>query len=393
MRKSMMTLSAAVEIIILLLGHLAIWCTVYNQLHATAWPRPSRKFLEKIIYLVTAWIGYLLIRQSWTSGLGLWNGSGNTQPQTAYNWLCVVAAAFVTGRWLFRRITAKTPSRLVKHRQTLCDLRREFARAPVHGVQASLLNLIPGNQIFAPVIEHKTIAVRGLPAASSGFRIVQLSDLHFTGKVGIEYFQRIIELCNQAEPDLVLLTGDIIDKSHCLDWLPPTLGQVRAKLGRFYVLGNHDRRVKDTTGLRHAIEAIGFESINGRWHRLAIPGGCLWLCGNELPWYRGAESLPIDPPTDSSAPRILAAHTPDQMSWALERHIDLMLAGHCHGGQIRLPLIGPIITPSRYGVRFASGAFEFSQLTLLVSRGISGDDPIRLNCPPELTVIELLNEA
>ncbi len=377
-----MKLVAGLELLIVLLGHLAIWCTVYNQLHATAWPRPSRKLLEKIIYALILAIAFLLIRQTWTA-------SFDSGMLATYRWFCIVAAVAVTVRWIYRRTTVRAPSRLIEHRCVPHDLRHDFEQPPVHGIQARLLNLFPGNEVFKPVVEYKSIALRGLPRESNELRIVQLSDLHFTGKVGIEYFKRIVALCNEANPDLVLLTGDVVDKAHCLDWLEKTLGQVHAKLGRYYVLGNHDRRVKETGGLRRAIEATGFEPLNGRWHKLAIPGGCLWLCGNELPWFRGAESLPVDPPSDLDASRILVAHTPDQFRWAQARNIDLMLAGHCHGGQIRLPLIGPIVTPSRHGVRFSSGVFEIGQLTMLVSRGISADDPIRLNCPPELTVIEL----
>ena len=80
------------------------------------------------------------------------------------------------------------------------------------------------SEVFKPVVEYKSIALRGLPRESNELRIVQLSDLHFTGKVGIEYFKRIVALCNEANPDLVLLTGDVVDKAHCLDWLEKTLG-------------------------------------------------------------------------------------------------------------------------------------------------------------------------
>ena len=237
----MMKLVAGLELLIVLVGHLAIWCTVYNQLHATAWPRPSRKLLEKIIYAVILVIGFLLVRQAWFAV------SVSTM-QAIYRWFCIVAAIAVTVRWLYRRSTARTPSRLIEHRRRPRDLRRDFAQPPVNGIQARWLNLIPGNEIFKPVVEYKSIALRGLPRESDGLRIAQLSDLHFTGKIGIEYFQRIVALCNEANLDLVLLTGDVVDKAHCLGWLQSTLGQVQAKLGRFYVLGNHDRRVKDTGG-------------------------------------------------------------------------------------------------------------------------------------------------
>jgi predicted MPP superfamily phosphohydrolase len=87
--------------------------------------------------------------------------------------------------------------------------------------------------------------------------------------------------------------------------------------------------------------------------------------------------------------RILLAHSPDQLSWARRNDIDLMLAGHTHGGQIRFPLIGPILAPSRYGVRYAAGTFYLPPVVMHVSRGISGLQPLRFNCPPELTKLVL----
>ena len=383
-----MNLVAGLGLFVALIGHLAIWCAIYNQLHATAWPRPSRKLLEKVIYAIVLALAVVLIWQTWMPVTAFKTNHAWSALIALYRWSCIAAAAAVSLRWIFRRLTVRTPRRLLAQSRTTWDLRREFERLPIHGIQAKLLNLIPGNEIFKLVVEHKTIAVRGLPRSSSGLRIAQLSDLHFTGKVGIEYFQRVVDLCNRESPDLVCLTGDVVDKAHCLGWLESAIGQVRAKLGKFYVLGNHDRRIRDTERLRHLIEATGFEPLNGRWRQIAIRGGNLWLCGNELPWYGGAESLPLDPPSDTAAPRILLAHTPDQVRWAQAHGVDLMLSGHCHGGQICLPLIGPIISPSRYGVRFSSGVFELGELTLHVTRGLSGDDPIRLNCPPELTIIE-----
>jgi predicted MPP superfamily phosphohydrolase len=383
-----MNLFAAMELVVVLVGHWAIGCTVYNQFHANSWPTPSRKLFDVglVAIVVGISIGLVLDAISGPDATGL-------AFLMVYRWVCLMAAAFVIVRWIYRRATIRPASSLIEQRTHPRDLSDEFAQPPVHGIEAQWLYRIPGNQIFKPVIEHKYLALRGLPRESDGFRIVQLSDWHFTGKIGIEYYQRIAEISNQLEPDLVVLTGDIVDKAKCLGWLPQTLGRLQSKLGRFYVLGNHDRRVQDSAALRRAIEECGFAPLGGRWHRVEIPGGCLWLCGNELPWFRGAESLSSVLPSDRDAPRVLLAHTPDQFVWAKSRNIDLMLAGHCHGGQIRLPMIGPIITPSRFGVRFASGIFEIGELTMHVSRGICGDDPIRLNCPPEVSVIVLRREG
>jgi hypothetical protein len=83
--------------------------------------------------------------------------------------------------------------------------------------------------------------------------------------------------------------------------------------------------------------------------------------------------------------RVLLSHTPDHFAWARRQGVDVMLAGHNHGGQIVLPVIGPVFGPSRHGVRYAGGAFWEDPTLLYVSRGLSGRRPLRFNCPPELT--------
>jgi predicted MPP superfamily phosphohydrolase len=99
--------------------------------------------------------------------------------------------------------------------------------------------------------------------------------------------------------------------------------------------------------------------------------------------------LPDVPDDQDGQFRILLSHTPDQLSWAKEKHFDLMLAGHNHGGQIRLPYLGALITPSWYGCRYAGGLYHEPPVVLHVSRGIGGIHPIRLNCPPEIALLTL----
>ncbi|MCS7306623.1 MAG: metallophosphoesterase [Thermoguttaceae bacterium] len=115
------------------------------------------------------------------------------------------------------------------------------------------------------------------------------------------------------------------------------------------------------------------------------------LAGNELPWIGPAPDMSEAPPPacDGGPIRILLAHTPDQLRWARKHQFDLMLAGHTHGGQIRLPLIGPILTPSRTGVRYSGGVFHEPPTVLHVSRGISAEWPLRWNCPPEVVLLVL----
>jgi predicted MPP superfamily phosphohydrolase len=83
------------------------------------------------------------------------------------------------------------------------------------------------------------------------------------------------------------------------------------------------------------------------------------------------------------------SHSPDQIHWAREHRFDLMLAGHTHGGQIRIPGLGTVIAPSKYGAKYASGAFYVPPTVLHVSRGVAGLTPVRWNCPPEIAKLVL----
>jgi predicted MPP superfamily phosphohydrolase len=156
------------------------------------------------------------------------------------------------------------------------------------------------------------------------------------------------------------------------------------------VLGNHDRRV-DKRRLHSALADAGLIHLGGRTMSLTIRDMPVILCGNELPWFGPAAELNgCTPHNESGLPlRIALVHTPDQFDWSVENDVDLMLAGHVHGGQVCLPIIGPITAPSLYGVRYAAGTFRRGKTVMHVSRGTSALTPLRWNCPPEIAVLTL----
>ena len=151
--------------------------------------------------------------------------------------------------------------------------------------------------------------------------------------------------------------------------------------------GNHDWYLDDVQPLLAALTAAGVEPLGGRTREVCIRGQRVLLAGTERPWFR---PLPDSRSLDTAAEpppalRILLSHSPDQLPWAQAHDFDLMLAGHTHGGQIRLPGIGPLIANSWYGVKYASGVFFRHPTLLHVSRGVAGREPLRWHCRPELT--------
>ena len=140
-----------------------------------------------------------------------------------------------------------------------------------------------------------------------------------------------------------------------MDWLADTLGQLVARHGVYYVLGNHDCSV-DLGRLRRTLDQSGLIDLGGRWIMIEIGGTPVVLAGNERPWIDAAADLRTCPPAAPAGPlRIALAHTPDQFAWARAEEVDLLLVGHTHGGQIRLPPLGAIFTPSTKGVKYISG--------------------------------------
>jgi predicted MPP superfamily phosphohydrolase len=136
----------------------------------------------------------------------------------------------------------------------------------------------------------------------------------------------------------------------------------------------------------------GLVHLGGRQLETSVRNRPVLLAGDERPWFfpapdvvgtasaKGPERAPL---------RILLAHTPDQLPWARAHDVDLMLAGHLHGGQIQLPLVGPIFSPSLTGVQYACGLFYARPTIMHVTRGVSGEFPIRMNCPPEIVRLVL----
>ena len=378
-----------------LLGHLALWSMLFNVLHATAFSRPGKKISEKLILLaVFGPVLWVLVQWFRLQSLRFDAIRDVHLAPYYYGWTCILIGIFFVGRWVFRKLTFRSPRQLIEHEIEVIDVADRVAEPLVAGRLATWLGSLPFNQITSLQIDRRTLRLETLPASLDGLKIVQISDLHFTGQILPRFFHEVVKQANAFEPDLVVLTGDVVDESECLDWIEPVLRPLKAKYGKFYVLGNHDLRIPDEALIREPMQQAGFTALQDQWESISIDGKTIWLAGNELPWFQGAERLPPIPESrDEFGFRILLSHTPDQLSWAIKRGFDLMFAGHTHGGQICFPVVGPVIAPSRHGIKYCGGTFSFERgegrMVMHVTRGLSGDDPIRVNCRPELGLFTL----
>src|SRR5262249_33838213 len=142
----------------------------------------------------------------------------------------------------------------------------------------SWLGKLPGNEVLKLCIQHRTIAIPRLSHSVEPLRIAHLTDLHMSGRITRPYFQRVVEETNNLGADIIAITGDIVEREPCIDWLPQTLGRLRAESGVYFVLGNHDRHV-DVNRLKAALTGVGLIHLGANCRELTIRGLSVILGG------------------------------------------------------------------------------------------------------------------
>lgn len=381
-------------VLVALLGHAAICVGVLNRSHALGMPRLIVKAITALSFLwlpLGPSIALAPLVHGGSTPAVLQAGSGGAGWWLAYLIPCWIAAAVVVVRWVRRELLAKQPELLTSNHTRVVNIVERLGHRPVHGLLWRTLTRLPGNQDLTVHLHDESLSLARLDPALDGLSVLHLSDFHFTGRLGKEFFQEIVRLAIETPPDLIALTGDFVDNADCIEWVPDTLGALKAPHGVYFVLGNHDPRMKQVPRLRRALVEAGFVDLAGRWLEVRINGRAIVLAGNEMPWLPPAPDMTACPrEIDGWRPlRLLLAHTPDLLPWARRNDFDLMLAGHTHGGQVRLPCIGPVFCPSRFGLEYAAGVYDEPPTVMHVSRGIAGETPARWNCPPEIALLKL----
>jgi uncharacterized protein len=377
-----------------LLGHAALWIGYVNRVHAINLHKYVAKGISSFGYDLL-FIPPLVTFAWWLhSGqpLGDWLiGAAQIKALWFYVVLCWIVAAIIIALWAYRRWLLRPPALIQSHRTTVVNMTASRSQPLAIGQWAKVFSHFPGNQFLELAIEELEIALPRLSPQLDGLSMVHLSDLHMTGQIAVDFFHDVVDRANALRPDMMVITGDIVDHVGLLNWIPQTLGRLEAPLGVYFVLGNHDAFTRHAPLVRQALTGAGLIDVAGRWHRLEAAGAEIVLAGNERPWFNPAPDLNKCPQRTPDEPqlRLLLAHTPDCFRWARRGDFDLMLAGHTHGGQVRFPLIGPILSPSWRGVKYASGTFYSVPTLMHVSRGLSAETPLRLNCRPELAKIVL----
>ncbi|NOY29965.1 MAG: metallophosphoesterase [Planctomycetes bacterium] len=393
----------ACVLLLAILGHGYFWIDGVNRLHAWSGPRVLIDIPTYAAVLAFLMLPMGVAWDWWHLGVG-WTGYVWSQPGFLPRYLqfCVVwgVAKLVLNQ--IHQHKVDPPQTLLSSRQEKSSLVPDENPLPVSGPMTQVLARLPGNQCLQLTVSFKQLAIPSLHPKHEGLKIAHLSDLHMTGRIEQRWYEAVVEQTNQLEPDVIAITGDILEKEACWHWLPETLGRLRAKQGVYFILGNHDffidanrtRKILCDAGLIY----VGGSRIETQWN-----GAAVLITGNERPW--GVDELEDAKPGDCNPPalqgvsqkhdishiplKLALAHSPDQFAWTCRQDADLMLAGHTHGGQIRFPLLGAVACPSVHGTRYACGTFRSGKTVMHVSRGISGERPVRWNCPPEIALLEL----
>ena len=247
--------------------------------------------------------------------------------------------------------------------------------------------------------EHKVMNNQ-IPESFSGFRIAQVSDLH-----NAEFGNRnenIRGRLSQCDPDIIVLTGDLIDSRHTdIEIALDFAGEAVLIAPVYYVTGNHEARVPEYEELKMGLIEAGVMVLENQKIQITRDGESITLMGIQDPSFRtdylfgDAESVSRQAITslqnESDGFTVLLSHRPELFDLYVDTGVDLVFSGHAHGGQFRLPFVGGLVAPNQgFFPKYDAGQFIEENTTMIVSRGVGNSIiQFRINNPPELVVVEL----
>lgn len=247
-----------------------------------------------------------------------------------------------------------------------------------------------------------TISSRGLPDAFDGYRIAQVSDLH-NAEFG-DGNQRLLDMLREAEPDMIAITGDLIDSRKTNIAVALAFAEEAVRIAPcYYVSGNHEARVPEYRELKAGLEAAGVTVLDDARVEIEISGKSITIIGVNDPSfladYLTSDAAVMDRKlsvlsSEDAGFTILFSHRPELFDTYAAHDMDLVLTGHAHGGQFRLPLIGGLIAPNQ-GLfpKYDDGLYSEGNTNMIVSRGLGNSIiPFRFNNRPEVVLIELKSQ-
>ena len=245
-----------------------------------------------------------------------------------------------------------------------------------------------------------TVSSDRIPEGFDGYRIAHISDLH-NAQIGDEN-EKLLTMLREADPDLIAITGDIIDSRNTDIEIALRFAKAAMEIAPcYYVTGNHEARVSEYEELRAGMEAAGVTILEDANTEISLEGETITLIGVSDPSFQTdylfgdaqtvMESKLAELHTESDEYTVLLSHRPELFDSYVGSGVDLVLSGHAHGGQFRLPFVGGLVAPNQ-GLfpAYDAGFYTEECTTMIVSRGIGNSIlPFRINNRPEVILIEL----
>jgi uncharacterized protein len=252
-----------------------------------------------------------------------------------------------------------------------------------------------------PRIVRRDIALRRWPAKLDGFSIALLSDFHYDAEFSLHPLRSAIGMVKGLHPDLIALTGDFVsmplfgDAAAAASAAEPCaqlLRQMHAPHGLWAVMGNHDV-FTDPDRVTNSLRGAGIPVLSNQSVPIERDGARFWLSGVDDVLGGAADlnsALHNIPPNEAT---VMLAHEPDYADRVARHPVDLQLSGHSHGGQVRLPFLRPLYLPD-LARKYVWGLYRIGGLTLYTNPGLGTVGvPVRLNCPPEITLLTVRRSA
>lgn len=252
----------------------------------------------------------------------------------------------------------------------------------------------------ALMITEVPIVSEKIPENFSGYRIAQISDLH-NAQFGKDN-ANLLEKLRSCNPDIIVLTGDLVDSYQTDIAVSIAFAQKAAEIAPvYYVTGNHESRISQYNALLEGLSGSGVTILQNASVTLEKAGEQITLLGVQDPSFQTdylfgdaqsvMDSVLSQMMADTQGYTILLSHRPELFDIYAENGVDLVLTGHAHGGQFRLPFVGGLIAPGQgFFPEYDAGVFTSNHTSMVVSRGIGNSIlPLRINNRPEIVVVEL----
>jgi hypothetical protein len=350
---------------------------------------------------VSPWTRRALILIAWAASGGVvtlgfmfrFRRVANFLPSRWGNW--VHGAAIMWALFAVLMIAAYAVAALVPRSQPEHSPgRRAFlqtAKAAVLTVPAAVVGYGAFVQRFQLGLREQDIHIPGLPPDLAGLRIAQLTDIHLSPFLSVRELQRAVDMANETRPDITLVTGDLITgEDDPLDDCLHVLSRLRAISGVFGCMGNHEivagsEHYTQVEGARLGLNFLRQQSVLLRFGAADLNLAGVDYQRSHKRYLRGAERLAVP-----GAFNVLLSHNPDVFPTAVRKGFPLTIAGHTHGGQVRVEILGQDLNVARFYTPYVDGLYRQDKAAVFVSRGIGTIGlPARLGAPPEVALLKL----